>query len=98
MCLNSPVISGASNDELQEFDAESVVHPSERSASLSVSKESIMARKRTFNAIAIEKINSWVLWSWVALFTFRFATDPNWRELLFNAPLAAFSSMVLGVY
>ena len=98
MCLNSPVISGASNDELQEFDAESVVHPSERSASLSVSKESIMARKRTFNAIAIEKINSWVLWSWVALFAFRFATDPNWRELLFNAPLAAFSSMVLGVY
>lgn len=47
---------------------------------------------------AIEKINSWALWSWVALFAFRFLTDPNWRELLFSAPLAAFSSMVLGVY
>lgn len=47
---------------------------------------------------AIEKINSWALWSWVVLFAFRFLTDPNWRELLFSAPLAAFSSMVLGVY
>lgn len=50
------------------------------------------------NAAVIEKVNSWALWSWVALFGFRFVADPNWRELLFSAPLAAFSSMVLGVY
>jgi hypothetical protein len=46
----------------------------------------------------VEQLNNWALWSWVGLFLVRFLSDANWRELLFNAPLAAFSSIVLGVY
>lgn len=98
MRLNTQVDSGATCNAMQVPDAESVVDNEVCTVSLSVSKDRIRAQKRQFNAIAIEKINSWVLWSWVVLFAFRFATDPNWRELLFNAPLAAFSSVVLGVY
>jgi len=46
----------------------------------------------------VEQLNNWALWTWVGLFLVRFLSDANWRELLFNAPLAAFSSIVLGVY
>jgi hypothetical protein len=46
----------------------------------------------------VEQLNNWALWTWVGLFLVRFFSDANWRELLFNAPLAAFSSIVLGVY
>ena len=35
---------------------------------------------------------------WLGLFTFRFLSDANWRELLFSTPLSAFSSMLLGAY
>jgi len=46
----------------------------------------------------VEQLNNWALWTWVGLFLVRFLSDANWRELLFNAPLAAFSNIVLGVY
>ncbi|MFN5187265.1 MAG: hypothetical protein ACK5GD_15930 [Planctomycetota bacterium] len=34
---------------------------------------------------------------WVACFAIRFLSDSNWRELLFSAPLSAFSSLVFGI-
>lgn len=83
-----------SGTEVEEGGVHNAVYPSSPSYAMKGSHTPILK----FTAIAIEKINSWVLWSWVALFAFRFATDSNWRELLFNAPLAAFSSMVMGVY
>jgi hypothetical protein len=38
-----------------------------------------------------------LLVAWVGLFAIRFLSDSNWRELLFNAPLSAFSSMISGI-
>ena len=38
-----------------------------------------------------------LLLAWVVCFTGRFLTDGNWRELLFTAPLSAFSSILFGV-
>lgn len=38
-----------------------------------------------------------LLVAWVGLFAIRFLSDSNWRELLFNAPLSAFSSMIFGI-
>lgn len=38
-----------------------------------------------------------LLMAWVVCFSIRFLTDGNWRELLFTAPLSAFSSIVFGV-
>lgn len=99
MRLHSKVQSGTFDNSVSMTEAEEGVgHDAVYPASLRLAMDGSRTPMLKFGAIAIEKINSWVLWSWVALFAFRFATDPNWRELLFSAPLAAFSSMVLGVY
>ena len=38
-----------------------------------------------------------ILYLWIACFVFRYLRDPLWRELLFQSPLAAFSSVLFGV-
>ncbi len=38
-----------------------------------------------------------ILMIWVACFVLRYSIDPMWRELLFRAPLAAFSCLVSGI-
>lgn len=45
----------------------------------------------------IGRLSDGLLLAWLAIFGLRFVTDANWRELLFSAPLSAFSSMVFGV-
>jgi hypothetical protein len=34
---------------------------------------------------------------WVAIFAYRFVCDSLWRDLLFRAPLAAFSNLFFGI-
>jgi len=38
-----------------------------------------------------------LLMVWIACFVLRYLLDPPWRELVFQAPLAAFSSILFGV-
>jgi len=45
----------------------------------------------------IGRLSDGLLLAWLVMFGLRFVTDANWRELLFSAPLSAFSSMVFGV-
>jgi hypothetical protein len=45
----------------------------------------------------VRRIVDGLLVVWVACFVIRFLADSNWRELLFGAPLSAFSSLVLGL-
>lgn len=48
-------------------------------------------------ATVIGRLSDGLLIAWVSVFILRFLVDSNWRELLFSAPLSAFSSMVIGV-
>jgi hypothetical protein len=45
----------------------------------------------------VRRIVDGLLVLWVACFAIRFLSDSNWRELLFSAPLSAFSSLVFGI-
>ncbi|MFM8262253.1 MAG: hypothetical protein ACKN9S_08245 [Pirellula sp.] len=47
--------------------------------------------------VFVRRIVDSLLVVWVACFALRFLSDANWRELLFGAPLSAFSSLVLGL-
>lgn len=38
-----------------------------------------------------------ILYLWIACFVWRYLVDSQWRELLFRAPLAAFSSVLFGI-
>lgn len=45
----------------------------------------------------VGRLSDGLLLAWLAMFGLRFVSDANWRELLFSAPLSAFSSMAFGV-
>lgn len=47
--------------------------------------------------VFVRRIVDSLLFLWVACFALRFLSDANWRELLFGAPLSAFSSLVFGI-
>jgi hypothetical protein len=38
-----------------------------------------------------------ILVAWLACFALRYVLDPLWRELLFQAPLSAFSCVLFGI-
>ena len=42
-------------------------------------------------------IGDMLLVAWLCVFVLRYGVDSVWRELLFKAPLAAFSSVILGI-
>jgi hypothetical protein len=52
---------------------------------------------------AIQRLSMLSRWSdriliaWLACFALRYLLDPLWRELLFQAPLSAFSSVLFGI-
>lgn len=56
--------------------------------SKSIADRQILQTRRLVDAL---------LMVWVVCFSIRFLIDGNWRELLFTAPLSAFSSIVFGV-
>jgi len=45
----------------------------------------------------VRRLADGLLVVWSGLFAIRFLSDASWRELLFSAPLSAFSSLVFGV-
>lgn len=56
-----------------------------------------------YRLLRLHDLSIWGRWSerllmaWIACFVLRYLLDPPWRELLFQAPLAAFSSILFGV-
>ena len=62
------------------------------------------SRGRTlYRLLRLYHLSMWARWServlalWIVCFVLRYLLDPPWRELLFRAPLAAFSSVLFGV-
>jgi hypothetical protein len=45
----------------------------------------------------VARVADATLFLWVAAFVVRYGSDTVWRELLFQAPLAAFSSLLFGI-
>lgn len=62
-----------------------------------------LERRSPFRLYGLYRLSKWSRWSdrvlilWIACFVLRYLLDPPWRELLFHAPLAAFSSILFGV-
>jgi hypothetical protein len=54
----------------------------------------ISCRKR---ASLLRAFGDGMLFVWLAIFCYRFIMDAMWRDLLFRAPLAAFSSLFFGI-
>jgi hypothetical protein len=56
-----------------------------------------------YRLLGLAHLSGWSRWSermlavWIVCFVLRYLLDPPWRELLFQAPLAAFSSILFGV-
>jgi hypothetical protein len=71
---------------------------------LEKSSQELGSRERGENRIRSSKwLSNLYRWSdgvlgiWIVCFMVRYLCDPLWRELLFQAPLAAFSSLLFGV-
>lgn len=58
------------------------------------------SRSRLRSLHRLSMLSRWsnrMLTLWVACFAFRYCVEPLWRELLFQAPLAAFSRVLFGI-
>jgi hypothetical protein len=69
-----------------------------------IASRSTRSRGRTlYRLLRLYHLSMWARWServlalWLVCFVLRYLLDPPWRELLFQAPLAAFSSVLFGV-
>lgn len=57
-------------------------------------------RRFTYFGMRLSVLARWsdrILFLWIACFVWRYLVDSLWRELLFRAPLAAFSSVLFGI-
>ncbi|MFN7732811.1 MAG: hypothetical protein ACK5OB_12970 [Pirellula sp.] len=92
----APSTSVASCETTDSMDAhfEERSEPSMDAASVSETSTPTRAKKR---ASLLTATGDGMLLIWVAVFTYRFACDSLWRDLLFRAPLAAFSNLFFGI-